>query len=60
MSDADPFALFAAWYAEAERSEPSDPNAMTLATATADGVPSARNVLLKGQDAAVSSSSPTR
>jgi len=44
----DPFALFAAWYAEARASEPNDANAMALATATADGHPSVRMVLLKG------------
>ncbi len=47
----DPFALFAEWFAQAERTEPNDANAMTLATATPDGVPSARMVLLKGVDA---------
>jgi pyridoxamine 5'-phosphate oxidase len=47
----DPFRLFQDWFAEARQSEPNDPNAMTLATATPDGVPSARIVLLKGQDA---------
>lgn len=47
---ADPFALFAAWLAEAEASEPNDPNAMCLATTTPDGFPSARMVLLKGLD----------
>lgn len=46
----DPFAQFSAWLAEAEKSEPNDPNAMTLATATRDGMPSARMVLLKGVD----------
>jgi len=46
----DPFALFGAWLKEAEASEPNDPNAMILATATADGRPSARAVLLKGWD----------
>ena len=46
----DPFAWFAAWMAEAEASEPNDPNAMTVATATADGAPSARMLLLKGVD----------
>ena len=46
-SFADPYAHFAAWFAEATMSEPNDPNAMTLATATADGAPSARIVLLK-------------
>ncbi len=48
--NADPFALFDTWLAEAARHEPNDPNAMTLATATADGRPSARMVLLKGAD----------
>lgn len=46
----DPFALFGAWFAEAEQSEPNDPNGMTLATATQAGRPSARMVLLKGWD----------
>lgn len=46
----DPLALFAAWLAEAERSEPNDPNAMTLATVSPDGRPAARMVLLKGHD----------
>ncbi|MCL6249899.1 pyridoxamine 5'-phosphate oxidase [Altererythrobacter sp. KTW20L] len=46
----DPFALFAAWYAEARASEPNDANAMALATATPDAAPSVRMVLLKGQD----------
>jgi pyridoxamine 5'-phosphate oxidase len=50
MSEQDPFALFHTWMTEAERSEPNDPNAMTLATATPDGWPSARMVLLKGWD----------
>jgi pyridoxamine 5'-phosphate oxidase len=49
--DRDPINQFKAWLADAERSEANDPNAMTLATATADGVPSARMVLLKGVDA---------
>ncbi|HXV22743.1 MAG TPA: pyridoxamine 5'-phosphate oxidase [Alphaproteobacteria bacterium] len=44
----DPFALFASWMAEAEASEPNDPNAMALATVGADGIPSVRMVLLKG------------
>ncbi|MFT9384465.1 MAG: pyridoxamine 5'-phosphate oxidase [Acetobacter orientalis] len=47
---ADPFVLFAEWMHEAEKSEPSDPNAMTLATSTPDGHPSARIILLKGAD----------
>lgn len=44
---ADPFALFATWFAEAHASEPNDPNALALATATPGGVPSVRMVLLK-------------
>jgi pyridoxamine 5'-phosphate oxidase len=43
----DPFALFAAWFAEARVAEPNDPEAMALATADASGVPSVRMVLLK-------------
>ncbi len=49
-NEPDPFARFGAWIAEAEASEPSEPNAMTLATATPDGRPSARAVLLKSWD----------
>jgi pyridoxamine 5'-phosphate oxidase len=48
---ADPFALFQTWMAEAQATEPNDPNAMALATADADGVPNVRMVLLKGVDA---------
>ncbi len=48
---ADPFLLFQAWLEEAGRTEPNDPNAMTVATCTADGRPSARIVLLKDFDA---------
>ncbi len=47
-ADADPFALFNAWFEEAKASEINDPNAMALATATSDGRPSVRMVLLKG------------
>ena len=47
---ADPFALFRDWMAEAAGSEVNDPNAMTVATCTADGTPSARIVLLKDFD----------
>jgi len=46
----DPLAQFNAWFEEAKAGEPSNPNAMTLATATADGRPSARMVLLKDVD----------
>ncbi|MGQ0672060.1 MAG: pyridoxamine 5'-phosphate oxidase [Hyphomicrobium sp.] len=48
----DPFALFEAWFAEAEASEPNDPNAMALATVDAAGMPNVRMVLLKGLDTA--------
>jgi pyridoxamine 5'-phosphate oxidase len=47
----EPMRLFAAWLADATVSEPRDPNAMTLATVDADGMPNARMVLLKGADA---------
>lgn len=47
----DPLALFADWYAEAEKSEPNDPSAMALATVGPDGTPSCRMVLLKAFDA---------
>lgn len=46
----DPFALFHAWMAEAEKSEPCDPEAMALATADASGLPNVRMILLKGAD----------
>lgn len=46
----DPFAKFQEWMAEAWTHEPEDANAMTLATTTPDGLPSARIVLLKGVD----------
>lgn len=45
--DQDPIQHFKAWLDEAAQTEPNDPNAMTLATATPDGAPSARMVLLK-------------
>ena len=48
IPDGDPIALFAAWFAEARASEPNDANAMALATATPQGAPSVRMVLLKG------------
>jgi pyridoxamine 5'-phosphate oxidase len=43
----EPFVLFEAWFEEATEKEPSDPNAMALATSDADGVPDVRMVLLK-------------
>jgi pyridoxamine 5'-phosphate oxidase len=47
----DPYAQFAQWWDEAVASEIDEVNAMTLATITAEGKPSARIVLLKGFDA---------
>jgi len=46
----DPFSLLDAWMEEAKKSEPNDANAMSLATADADGRPDVRMVLLKGFD----------
>ena len=51
MTDTDPFARFAVWFAEAEASEVNDANAMALATATDAARPSVRIVLLKAWDA---------
>ncbi|MFZ5623269.1 MAG: pyridoxamine 5'-phosphate oxidase [Gemmatimonadota bacterium] len=50
--DPDPIVEFRRWFDDAIRAEVLEPNAMTLATATPDGMPSARIVLLKGVDAA--------
>lgn len=44
----DPVSQFSRWFSEAMASGITEPNAMTLATATADGKPSARIMLLKG------------
>jgi pyridoxamine-phosphate oxidase len=49
---ADPIKQFEKWFNEAVESQQHEPNAMTLSTATYDGRPSARIVLLKGFDAA--------
>ena len=43
----NPFQLARDWLAEAEASEPNDPNAIALATVDASGLPNARMVLLK-------------
>lgn len=48
--DPNPFQQFQQWFEQALAAELPEPNAMTLATATAEGVPSARIVLLKGFD----------
>lgn len=47
----EPFALFADWFAEAEKSEPNDADAMALATSDSAGMPNVRMVLLKEMDA---------
>jgi pyridoxamine 5'-phosphate oxidase len=46
----DPLVEFARWFAEAQEAKVPEPTAMTLATATPEGLPSARIVLLKGFD----------
>lgn len=47
LPESEPLALFTVWFAEAQASELNDANAMALATATSDGRPSMRMVLLK-------------
>ncbi len=49
-ADADPVAQFSLWWDEASAAQVREANAMTLATADADGKPAARTVLLKGFD----------
>ena len=46
----EPLRLWQAWFDEAVKSEPRDPNAMSLATVDSDGLPDVRTVLLKGVD----------
>ncbi len=46
----EPLRLFAAWFADAKKSEPVNPEAMALATVDGQGLPNARMVLLKGFD----------
>lgn len=48
--DPNPFCQFQLWFDQALSAEIPEPNAMTLATATREGIPSARIVLLKGFD----------
>jgi pyridoxamine 5'-phosphate oxidase len=50
MTGVDPLARFRAWFAEAKEAGVALPEAMTLATASVEGAPSARTVLLKGVD----------
>ena len=46
----DPLALFGRWFEEAQEQGAFEPQAVALATATPEGVPSARMVLMKGFD----------
>ena len=46
----DPIQLFKTWMDEAKKTEPNDPNALSLATADKNGIPSVRIVLLKDFD----------
>jgi pyridoxamine 5'-phosphate oxidase len=46
----EPLRLFAAWFEDARKAEPADPEAMALATVDAEGLPNVRIVLLKGFD----------
>jgi len=48
--DPDPIKQFGVWFDEAKAADIIEPNAMTIATATREGIPSARVVLLKGLD----------
>lgn len=50
FTDQNPFNIFAEWLSEAEKTEPNDPNAMSLATVDQSGMPNVRMVLLKGFD----------
>ena len=50
VQSTEPYILFRKWLAEAEKSEPNDPNAMALATVDESGLPDVRMVLLKGYD----------
>ncbi len=46
----DPFALFRDWFADAQASEPNDPNGAAVATVDASGMPNVRMVLVKSVD----------
>jgi pyridoxamine 5'-phosphate oxidase len=50
VADTEPFGVFAEWFKAAEAAEPTDPNAMSLATVDGDGMPNVRTVLLKDYD----------
>ena len=48
LNEDDPYILFDAWMKEAEKTEPNDPNAFSVATSDSSGQPDVRMVLLKG------------
>lgn len=48
--NSDPFLQFHLWFKEAQEAQVLEPNAFTLATASAEGRPSSRTILLKGMD----------
>ena len=48
QDEANPIVLFKKWFADAEKSEINDPNALSIATSSLKGIPSVRMVLLKG------------
>ena len=50
QSASDPFELFGLWFSDARETEPSDPNAMAVATVDERGAPRVRILLLKGFD----------
>ncbi|WP_026987386.1 pyridoxamine 5'-phosphate oxidase [Fodinicurvata fenggangensis] len=50
QADQNPFAFFGQWLEEARAQEPNDPNAMSVSSVDANGMPSARMVLLKDFD----------
>ncbi len=51
LDASDPFAVFETWLDEAASSEPNDPNAASLASVDADGMPNVRIVLVKAVEA---------
>ncbi len=55
----NPFNQFELWLSDAVKAEIREPNAMTLATASSEGVPSSRTVLLRKSTNGASSFSPT-
>ena len=50
LAGSDPWEIFGAWFAEAQRQEINDPNAMSLATIDQSGMPNIRIVLMKDFD----------